>query len=234
VFVELGLKLLHRQGQLAYILPHKFFNAQYGEPLRRLLADSKHLRHVVHFGDQQVFPGATNYVCLLFLTKAASDHCCFIRADDLPAWLGEGKSDEASGVPVPTHGDPTPLPIPGSSVPCIVPGTLSCYGKLLYIPWDRAVQRESVPGGRAMEVAIHLPDDVAAAVPWDDLPRHIIEQIALEGYQDGWLSEEQVRRLLGYETRLEVHGFLKDHDVQLRYTLEHLEQDREAHRQLGF
>jgi TaqI-like C-terminal specificity domain/Eco57I restriction-modification methylase len=96
VFVELGLKLLHRQGQLAYILPHKFFNAQYGEPLRRLLADGKHLRHVVHFGDQQVFPGATNYVCLLFLTKAASDHCCFIRADDLPAWLGEGKSDEAS------------------------------------------------------------------------------------------------------------------------------------------
>jgi len=85
-----------------------------------------------------------------------------------------------------------------------------------------------------MEVAIHLPDDVAAAVPWDDVPRHLVEQIALEGYQDGWLSEEQVRRLLGYETRLEVHGFLKDHDVPLRYAREHLEQDREAHRQLGF
>jgi uncharacterized protein UPF0175 len=85
-----------------------------------------------------------------------------------------------------------------------------------------------------MEVAIHLPDDVAAAVPWEDVPRHLVENIALEGYQEGWLSEEQVRRLLGYETRLEVHGFLKDHDVPLRYTLEHLEQDREAHRQLGF
>lgn len=119
-------------------------------------------------------------------------------------------------------------------VPCIVPGTLSCYGKLLHIPWDRRVQGESTPGGDAMEVAIHLPDDVAAAVPWDDVPRHLVEQIALEGYQDGWLSEEQVRRLLGYETRLEVHGFLKDHAVPLRYTLEHLEQDREAHRQLGF
>ena len=96
VFVELGLTLLHRQGQLAYILPHKFFNAQYGEPLRKLLADGKHLRHVVHFGDQQVFPGATNYVCLLFLTKAGADQCRFARADDLPAWLTERKSDEAS------------------------------------------------------------------------------------------------------------------------------------------
>jgi hypothetical protein len=45
-----------------------------------------------------------------------------------------------------------------------------------------------------MEVAIHLPDDIAAAVSWDDVPRHIVEQIALEGYQDGWLSEEQALR----------------------------------------
>ena len=90
VFVELGLKLLRRQGQLAYILPHKFFNVRYGEPLRKLLADGKHLRHVVHFGDQQVFPGATNYVCLLFLSKAGAEQCRFARADDLPAWLAEG------------------------------------------------------------------------------------------------------------------------------------------------
>ena len=41
-----------------------------------------------------------------------------------------------------------------------------------------------------MEVAIHLPDDVAAAMPWEDVPRHILEQIALEGYQERWLSEE--------------------------------------------
>jgi Uncharacterised protein family (UPF0175) len=85
-----------------------------------------------------------------------------------------------------------------------------------------------------MEVAIHLPDDITAAVPWDDLPGHLVEQIALEGCQNGWLSEGQGRRLLGYETRLEVHGFLKDHNVPLRYTLAHLERDREAHRQPGF
>jgi adenine-specific DNA-methyltransferase len=87
VFVERGLQLLESQGQLAYILPHKFFNAQYGQPLRELVAEGRHLRHVVHFGHQQIFPGATNYVCLLFLAKAGVDACRWACPDDLPAWL---------------------------------------------------------------------------------------------------------------------------------------------------
>jgi len=85
----------------------------------------------------------------------------------------------------------------------------------------------------AIEVAIHVPDAVAVAVPREDVPRHLVENIALEGYQEGWLSEEQVRRLLGYETRLEVHGFFKEHGVYLRYTVEDLERDRAAHERLG-
>jgi len=84
-----------------------------------------------------------------------------------------------------------------------------------------------------MEVAIHLPDDVAAAVPWEDVSRHVVEHIALEGYREGWLSEEQVRRLLGYETRLDVHGFLKAHGAYLRYSVEDLDRDRAAHKRLG-
>jgi predicted HTH domain antitoxin len=85
-----------------------------------------------------------------------------------------------------------------------------------------------------MEVAIHLPDDVAAAVLWEDVPRHLLEQIALEGYQEGWLSEAQIRRLLGYETRMDVHGFLKDRGIPLRYTVEDLEHDRANHERLDF
>ena len=84
-----------------------------------------------------------------------------------------------------------------------------------------------------MDIAIHLPDDIVRVLPWQDIPRHVLEQLALEGYQAGHLSEEQVRRLLGFDTRLDVHGFLKDHDVPLRYTLEDLEKDRETHRRLG-
>jgi predicted HTH domain antitoxin len=85
----------------------------------------------------------------------------------------------------------------------------------------------------AMEIAIHVPDDVATALPWDDVSRHILEQIALEGYQERWLSEAQIRRLLGYETRMQVHGFLKARGVPLHYTVEDLERDRAAHECLG-
>ena len=94
VFVERGMQLLKSTGNLAYILPHKFFNAQYGEPLRKLLAKGKHLRHVVHFGNQQVFPGATNYVCLLFLVKTAAERCYWISADNLSVWLSSYKAPE--------------------------------------------------------------------------------------------------------------------------------------------
>ena len=62
---------------------------------------------------------------------------------------------------------------------------------------------------------------------WEDVPRHLLEQIALEGYQGRWLSEAQIRRLLGYGTRMQVHGFLKAHGVPLDYTVDDLERDRE-------
>lgn len=54
IFVEQGLGLLNAQGRLGFICPHKFFNSQYGEPLRAIIAKGKVL-HVVHFGAQQVF-----------------------------------------------------------------------------------------------------------------------------------------------------------------------------------
>ena len=86
VFIEAGLRLLKSDGHLAYICPHKFFNADYGGPTRALLSKGKHLRHVVHFGDEQVFFGATIYTCLLFLAKAGSDECRFVSAHDLDTW----------------------------------------------------------------------------------------------------------------------------------------------------
>ena len=76
-------------------MPHKFFNAQYGKPLRALLSKGKHLSHIVHFGDQQVFPGVTNYVCLLFLAKAGTESLRFVKVDDLENWLKTTQGTEA-------------------------------------------------------------------------------------------------------------------------------------------
>ena len=86
VFVERALSLLNPRGRLGFILPHKFFNAQYGEPLRKLLAGGRHLAEIVHFGDQQVFHNATTYTCLLFLDRAGRDEFRFERVADLAAW----------------------------------------------------------------------------------------------------------------------------------------------------
>jgi type I restriction-modification system DNA methylase subunit len=99
VFAERGLSLLGKTGQLGFILPHKFFNAQYGEGLRGLLAKGKHLSEVVHFGDQQVFTGATNYTCLLFLNKESGKQCHFTKVDDLTSWRINGEAIEGK-IPV--------------------------------------------------------------------------------------------------------------------------------------
>jgi len=105
VFVERGLSLLNSSGVLGFILPHKFFNAEYGEPLRELISKGRHLSHIVHFGSQQVFPGATTYTCLLFLTRSKNRKCRFVSVPDLVAWikngtgvLGEISSEKVNGV----------------------------------------------------------------------------------------------------------------------------------------
>ena len=86
-----------------------------------------------------------------------------------------------------------------------------------------------------MKITFDVPDEIAKALQeqWPDMPRGVLESIALEGYRSGALSDGQLRRLLGFETRFEVHGFLKDHGVLLNYSLEDLEADRLTHERLG-
>lgn len=84
-------------------------------------------------------------------------------------------------------------------------------------------------------VTISLPDELLAAfsAQGQDLSRTALEALALEAYRTRKISAAQLRRLLGFHTRMEVDAFLKDHGVELEYTLEDLERDRETHRQLG-
>jgi len=96
VFVEKGLSLLNKSGRLGFILPHKFFNAQYGEPLRLLISQGKHLAEVVHFGDQQVFDGATTYTCLLFLDKPGRSGFSLTSVPDLDVWRREGVATQGT------------------------------------------------------------------------------------------------------------------------------------------
>ncbi len=86
-----------------------------------------------------------------------------------------------------------------------------------------------------MEVTISLPEDILAALKgqWENVPRRSLEAVAAEAYRSGALSESQIRRLLKFDTRFQVHALLKGHQVPLRYTAADLEDDLSTHRELG-
>ena len=78
-----------------------------------------------------------------------------------------------------------------------------------------------------MTIDLQLPDDVARDLGAQEgnLARAAMEALALEGYRSGRLSEEQLRRMLNFESRFDVHAFLKRHDTVLDYTQADLEHD---------
>ena len=84
-----------------------------------------------------------------------------------------------------------------------------------------------------MQITLELPEDIVQELrsKWKDLPREALESLALEAYRAHALTAAQLRRLLGFETRMQVDSFLKDHEVY-DFTAADFEQDRETLRQL--
>ena len=84
-----------------------------------------------------------------------------------------------------------------------------------------------------MQITLELPEDIAQGMEskWKDLPRAALESLALEAYRSHAISAAQLRRLLAFETRMQVDSFLKEHEVY-DFTAADFEQDRETLRQL--
>lgn len=78
-----------------------------------------------------------------------------------------------------------------------------------------------------MEVTIQIPDDIAASnqTAGRDLSRSVLEAYALEGFKSGQLSAYQVQTVLGFETPMEVDGFLKAHEIFLDYSEDDVRND---------
>jgi hypothetical protein len=87
-----------------------------------------------------------------------------------------------------------------------------------------------------MDLTIQLPDDLAQrlSAAGGDLSRRALEALALEEYKSGHLTTAELRRLLGFQTRDALDGFLKSHKIFLKYTSEDLEQERQDLGRLGF
>jgi Uncharacterised protein family (UPF0175) len=83
-------------------------------------------------------------------------------------------------------------------------------------------------------VKIELPADIEKQLEkqWGDLPRHVLENLAAEGYRARVLSRSQVRRMLGFETGAEVDQFMKSVGIPFDYTLEDFMGDESTSRYL--
>jgi hypothetical protein len=81
-----------------------------------------------------------------------------------------------------------------------------------------------------VQITLDIPDELAAQIAssGQDVSRAAREAIAIEGYRTERLSESEIRHLLGFETRMEVHAFLKQHGAYLHYSIADLERDRES------
>jgi hypothetical protein len=87
-----------------------------------------------------------------------------------------------------------------------------------------------------MNVTVPIPDDLATRLTsaGEDLSRRALEGFGLEKYKAGCITRPELRRLLGFETRYELDGFLKAHSVvEDLPTLDDLERERRDLRSLG-
>jgi predicted HTH domain antitoxin len=77
-----------------------------------------------------------------------------------------------------------------------------------------------------MQITLDLPDDLDQHA---DPAREALEALAIQGYRTGAFSARQTRILLAFETREELDGFLKRHEVwDHAYSVEDLERDAES------
>jgi hypothetical protein len=81
-----------------------------------------------------------------------------------------------------------------------------------------------------MQVTLTILDNLATQLiaAGKDPAQAALEAVAVEGYRTERLTESEVRQMLGYETRAQVHTLLAEHDVCLHYTMGHLQQDVDA------
>lgn len=77
-----------------------------------------------------------------------------------------------------------------------------------------------------MQVTLQLPDEIASQLGGEkDMPRRVLEAVALEGYRAAQLTRGQVSELLGLSFA-DTEEFLSRHQAYLHYSLEDLEADR--------
>jgi predicted HTH domain antitoxin len=83
-----------------------------------------------------------------------------------------------------------------------------------------------------MQITLDLPDELLQHFNPNQLPREILEALAMQAYQTEKITRAEVGRILGLPSRWVVDAFLKEHNAYLHYDEADLANDRETLRQL--
>jgi hypothetical protein len=88
----------------------------------------------------------------------------------------------------------------------------------------------------AVNLTLEIPEELARSLnsAGTDVPRQVLETLALEEFRQGRLSKSELRRTLGFPTSYELDGFLKLHRVWIDYGEEDLARERASLDRLGF
>jgi hypothetical protein len=82
-----------------------------------------------------------------------------------------------------------------------------------------------------MTLTLEIPEELALRLG-PQAVRMSREALGLEAHRQGLWTEAELGRFLGL-TRVALDQFLKDHGVELPYSWEDLEREREVHRKLA-
>jgi Uncharacterised protein family (UPF0175) len=85
-------------------------------------------------------------------------------------------------------------------------------------------------GAKIVTITVEVPEEITRYLSEQgrDIARGALELMLLEAYREHKLTTAQLRRLLGFESRYELDGFLKQREVWLDYTIEDLDQEAEV------
>jgi hypothetical protein len=86
-----------------------------------------------------------------------------------------------------------------------------------------------------MNLIVRIPDAFAArlSATQGDLERRALEALAPEAYRAGRLTRPELRELLGFATRGELDGFLKDHGMTEGITVEEFDRQMQDLDRIG-
>ena len=78
-----------------------------------------------------------------------------------------------------------------------------------------------------MQITLEIPDELSSA-SFGDPSRIAMEALAAKAYEEGVLSEEQVRRMLGLESCWDARAVLSKHGIWPGTTVEEILRDAET------